>query len=226
MLYASMMLLLVSAAFTPTNASGHSSAEQKCSCAQYEPDAPFTIDCDAPGPIRQATATLDSTCKAVNGEYEWGGIFATPLNAYEWKAQAVGGAYADASMKLVLFSTTGATKADLIANAAAARTLMAGTCTDVNTGGSIPAPTSTGACYKLMFPAANVDFTATVDATNVANIAAFAEHVPTEFERDTHYFLDTAGTDIEPAAETDAEEYNGREYTANGIKVRRLGSNC
>ena len=70
MLYASKVLLLVSAALTQTNAAGSGGTEQKCSCAKHEPDHPFTIDCNAAAAIRAATATLDSTCKQVNGEYE------------------------------------------------------------------------------------------------------------------------------------------------------------
>merc|ERR1740138_737896 len=80
---------------------------------------------------------------------------------------------------------------------------MGGTCTTVNTAGNIIAPTATGACYTLTFPAATVDFSATVDTTGVANVAFFAEHVPTEFERDKHYFLSNdMATDIEPLAQT------------------------
>ena len=32
--------------------------------------------------------TLESTCKENNAEYEWGGSFATPANAYKWVAEA------------------------------------------------------------------------------------------------------------------------------------------
>ena len=189
--------------------------KEKCSCAQAEPDHPFTINCDNAQAIRDATTTLESTCKVNNAGYEWGGAFATPANAYKWVAQAAsedGTEYADPSMKLVVFDVHAADKEHLLELAETAKTLIAGTCTAVNTQGTIPAPTEAGACYTLTFPAdAATDFDATITTTGVANVAFFAEHVPTEFERDTHYFMSTdLATDIEPAAETDPEEYNCR----------------
>ena len=41
----------------------------------------------------------------------------------------------------------------------------------------------------------------TIDTTGVAGLVIAGEHGPTEFERDTHYLYDSAGTDIEPVAE-------------------------
>ena len=40
-----------------------------------------------------------------------------------------------------------------------------------------------------------------IDTTGVAAVSIFAEHVPTEFERDTHYLKDVNGDDVEPVAE-------------------------
>jgi len=194
--------LLVSALALPAALAGgvHGEAEE-CSCAQFEPDHPFTIDCDAPDPIRAATVKLETTCKEATS-YEWGGAFATPANGYKWVAQAVDGAYADPAMKLVVFDVHAADKEHLLELAANAATLMAGDCTAVSSGGDIPAPTASGACYQLTFPEdASADFQANVDTTGVANVAFFGEHVPTEFERDTHYFMSTdLATDIEPVA--------------------------
>ena len=208
------VILLVAAALVRTDAAGdHGGVKEKCSCAQAEPDHPFTIDCDNAAAIRTATTTLETTCKANNAGYEWGGAFATPANAYKWVAQAKkegGTEYADPSMKLVVFDVHAADKEHLLELAETAKTLIAGTCTVVNTQGNIPKPTEAGACYTLTFPTTNPstnDFHATVDTTGVANVAFFGEHGPTEFERDTHYFMSTdLATDIEPAAQTDAEE--------------------
>ena len=132
-----------------------------------------------------------------------------------------------------------ADKEHLLELAETAKTLIAGTCTVVNTEGTIPKPTETGACYTLTFPTVNpatTDFHATVDTTGVANVAFFGEHGPTEFERDTHYFMDNgmsvadmasatagntvaSGGPVEPGedgkAQTDAEEYNCR-FLKNG----------
>ena len=78
--------LLVAAALTQTNAE-HPHDKEECACAQHEIDHPFTIDCANVAAIRAATVTLESTCKANNAGYEWGGAFATPNNAYKWVAQ-------------------------------------------------------------------------------------------------------------------------------------------
>ena len=207
------VILLVAAALIRTDAAGdHGGVKEKCSCAQAEPDHPFTINCDNAQAIRDATTTLESTCKDNNAGYEWGGAFPTADNAYKWVAQAVDGAYADPAMKLVVFDVHAADKAHLLELAETAKTLIAGTCTAVSTQGNIPKPTEAGACYTLIFPTdATSDFHATINTLGVANLAFFAEHVPTEFERDTHYFMSTdPATEIEPAAETDPEEYNCR----------------
>ena len=105
-------------------------------------------------------------------------------------------------------------------NVVAANTLMQGSCVTVSNGDTIPAPTASGACYKLSFPDAATDFRATVTTTGVSNVVFFAEHVPTEFERDTHYFmsLDLA-TDIEPTAKTGPEEYNCKFLKDGEVKV-------
>jgi hypothetical protein len=205
----------------PAAQHAHASGQvQECSCAQHEPDHPFTIDCNNAAPIRAATVTLETTC--ASAVYEWGGVFSTPSDAYKWVSQAVNGAYADPEMKLVVFSVDTADSAHLLENAAAAATLMAGTCTAVNTQGNIPAPTAAGACYTLTFPTdVTVDFHATVSTAGVANVAFFTAHGPTEFERDTHYFMSTdLATDIEPAAQTYGKEYNCKSNVdANGLNV-------
>ena len=58
------------------------------------------------------------------------------------------------------------------------------------------------ASTRARIPASTTtNFEATLDTTGVAHVAFFAEHVPTEFEFDTHYFMSTdLATDIEPAA--------------------------
>ena len=228
--------LLVAAALTQQSdaAGDHGGVKEKCSCAQAEPDHPFTIDCDDTATIRNATTTLESTCKVNNAGYEWGGAVPTPDNADKWVAQAKDGAYADPSMKLVVFDVHAADKEHLLELAETAKTLIAGTCTVVNTQGTIPAPTEAGACYTLTFPTdPATDFHATVTTTGVANVAFFGEHGPTEFERDTHYLMKDgmtaaamasatsagSGGPVEPGAETDAEEFNCRLLKDGQVKT-------
>ena len=84
------ILVLVASALTQTcNAEHpHDHDKEECSCAQHEADHPFAIDCANDAAIRAATVTLESTCQEATGEYEWGGAFATPANAYTWVSQA------------------------------------------------------------------------------------------------------------------------------------------
>ena len=72
-------------------------------------------------------------------------------------------------------------------------------CITVTAGGTITPAEDT--CYMLAFNPNTDDSTFTMDASGVAAIAFFAQHFPTEFERDMHYFQDASGTDIEPMAQ-------------------------
>ena len=72
----------------------------------------------------------------------------------------------------------------------------------VQAGGTITP--AVGTCYELHFDASSADSTFTIDASGATNVAIFTEHVPTEFERDTHYLRGASGVDVEPAAEAAA----------------------
>ena len=72
------------------------------------------------------------------------------------------------------------------------------TCTNLTAGQTIT-PQSAGRCVNLVTGTAE-DSSWTIDTTNVKGLAIFAEHVPVEFERDTH-FLRAGTVDIECKAE-------------------------
>ena len=140
-------------------------------------------------------------------EYEWSGAFDTSGDTtHTWSAQAVDCAYADPTMKLVMIATTTPDAATLTAQADAMETLIDGTCTTV-TPGETMTPTTSGVCYLLTFSTtadSSVGFTDStwpIDTTGVDGILFAGQHVPIEFERDTHYLYDSAGTDVEPIAE-------------------------
>ena len=103
--------------------------------------------------------------------------------------------------------------------------LMVGTCTDVNSGDTVT-PTASG-CFNFLFSGQD-DFTATINTAGVSNLFIFAQHVPTEFERDTHYLLDMADTDIEPVASVGAPAGHDHRRLSQAVETpagrRRLGS--
>ena len=73
-------------------------------------------------------------------------------------------------------------------------------------------PGDTGNCYTLT---PDTDVYSAVFRLNLGSTgytAFFAEHVPTEFERSAHYFIDKKGVDIEPLHELPEAEEAHAEY--------------
>ncbi|GMH74309.1 hypothetical protein TrRE_jg4709 [Triparma retinervis] len=131
--------------------------------------------------------------------FEWAGVFALAATSHTWSMQKVNGAYADATMKLVLVPTTTPTEATMEAGEDAAETLMTGTCAVIEAGETMT-PASSGSCFELHVDlAADSEFL--IDTTGLSGFSVYAQHVPTEFERTKHYLYDAAGTDIEPIAQ-------------------------
>lgn len=133
------------------------------------------------------------------GSYEWAGTFDTPEAKYVWTAQSVDGAYVDPGMKIVFLPVADSTATTLSAEEAEGKHSMGMTCTDVNNGGSMTPQEDK--CYKIVFDTNLHTNSYSIDTTGVSAIAIFAEHVPTEFERSSHYIQDVHGDDIEPVAE-------------------------
>lgn len=168
---------------------------------------------------------LSETCTPADTSYpfEWAASFDTPADSYTWVSQAAtkanendvfpaGHSYADPEMKVVAYAMTSTLKAELSGKKDDADELMSsGPCPEVTvscTPGDVACaskstitPTAAGACVTLKFPTdVSKDFYATVDTTGVAHVAFFTAHMPTEFERDTYYFMSTdLATDVEPA---------------------------
>ena len=72
-------------------------------------------------------------------------------------------------------------------------------CTVVEDGESMSSIAADGTCFELHV-GTGVDSTFTIDTAGITGMAMYAQHVPTEFERDQHYLKDSAGEDIEPVA--------------------------
>jgi hypothetical protein len=123
------------------------------------------------------------------------------------------GVYPDQSMIVVIIPTAAADVATEVAgNAYMEQTaesaakgllgLIGSTCGDIANGGSMT-PATGGSCYTLNV-GAGIDSEFDIVTTGLAGVTVFAQHVPVEFERDVHYFYDSAATPlmIEPVAES------------------------
>ncbi len=136
-----------------------------------------------------------------DGAYEWAGIFEISDASHTWSMQKVDGAYADQSMRLVLIPTTTPDEATMHTLEDAATTLIqAEDCTVVEDTESITSIASDGSCFELHVGTGD-DSTYTIDTTGLTGLAVFAQHVPTEFERDQHYLKNSAGADVESVAQ-------------------------
>eukprot|EP01046_Picozoa_sp_COSAG06_P038235 COSAG06_NODE_4395_length_4301_cov_46.688720_5_plen_281_part_00 len=119
-------------------------------------------------------------------------------------------AYAEASMWLVIIPTNTVTEANMETLEAGVAALAAG-CADTAAGATIT-PVADGSCFNLQVDAANDDSTWTIGDDGTTGMAIYAQHVPTEFERDAHYLKDSSGTDIDPfAVEGDGDHAHGEE---------------
>jgi len=135
-----------------------------------------------------------SVCPAtVASEWEWGGVFTVPENKYTWVMQAATAndpdSYADPSMRLVVIPTDQTMNAltTLSVNECDGSYLMAGACQVIEDGETMGPPAATGSCYELHVKSTSHDTTFTLDLTGTNGVAFYAQHVPTEFERDQHY---------------------------------------
>jgi len=134
-----------------------------------------------------------------HGAFEWSGMFSVNDSSHTWSMQKVDGDYADPSMRVVFFPADPLTEETLISFEMAAETLIEDDdkCVVVVDGGSMSAVAAEGSCFELTVGAGD-DTTFTVDTSGISGLAVFAQHFPTEFERDKHYFMDSSGANIEP----------------------------
>ena len=135
--------------------------------------------------------------------FEWAGVFEMDDATHTWSMQKVDGAYADPTMWLVLIPTHSADEATIHDLENGVDALVDAGCTVVEDGGTMTNIASNGTCFELHVGTGD-DTTYTIDTADVHGMAMYAQHVPTEFERDQHYLKDSTGADIEPAAQEGA----------------------
>ena len=139
-----------------------------------------------------------------DGPFEWAGIFEIADSTHTWSMQKVGGEYADPSMRIVLIPTDTATEEGMHSLEGGVEDLIEGdSCLVVEDGETMTSIAAEGSCFELHVGTGD-DSSYTIDTTGMTGLAVFAQHVPTEFERDQHYLKDSSGTDIEPVAQEGA----------------------
>ena len=149
-------------------------------------------------------------------------------------------------MTVAVFAMPNSLKSELFGKKDEADTLMSGdscpeitsACTPGTECASAPTitPTTAGVCRTLRFPnsaATLKDFHATINTAGIAHVAFFTAHMPTEFERDQHYFVSTDHSSWhEPISSLDNDAAHshrrrlsavdhGRRLSAGGRKVGR-----
>ena len=138
-----------------------------------------------------------------SGPFEWAGIFEMNDATHTWSMQKVDGDYADPTMRLVLIPTDTPTEETMHGLESGVEALIEGDCTVVEDGETMTSIAAEGSCFELHVGTSD-DSTFTIDTTGITGMSMYAQHVPTEFERDQHYLKDSAGTDIEPIAQEGA----------------------
>ena len=118
--------------------------------------------------------------------------------------QKVDGVYADPTMRLVLIPTDTPTAETMESLEEKAEGLITGDVFTVIEDGELMKPAAVGSCFELHVGSGD-DSTFTIDTSGISGLAIYAQHVPTEFERDRHYLYDSKGTDIEPIAQEGGE---------------------
>ena len=140
--------------------------------------------------------------------WEWAGIFATPEDVYLWTAQSKkDGTWADPTMHLVVLPAPDDAETTLHGLEDTADHAWEH-CSDDRTKPDSPAVELGGVitpdehkCYNLHFDSDVWQSLFKIDAKGHSHLAIFAQHFPTEFERDAHYLKDEHGEDIEPVHE-------------------------
>jgi len=138
-----------------------------------------------------------------DGGFEWAGVFEMDDATHTWSMQKVDGDYADPTMWLVLIPTDSPTEDTMHDLEGGIDALVDAGCTVVEDGESMSSIAADGTCFELHVGTGD-DSTFTIDTAGINGMAMYAQHVPTEFERDQHYLKDSAGVDIEPVAQEGA----------------------
>ena len=136
-------------------------------------------------PLALAAALLQA--EPISGAIEWSGVFSVDDSTHIWSMQKVDGAYADPSMRVVLFATDSPVEETIHTFEEQAEALIEGNACEITEDGeTIPRPAATGSCFELHVGTGD-DTYFTMDTNGLSGLAIYAQHFPLEFERDEHY---------------------------------------
>jgi hypothetical protein len=178
----------------------------------YENTCESYAECNTPLSMSDG---YDPTVCVPPPAFEWAGVFSLAASSHTWSMQKVGGAYADATMRLVLVPTNAPTAETMEAGEAAGGSLLTGDACAVIEDGESMTPAAGGSCFELHVGTGE-DSTFTIVTSGISGVVVYAQHVPIEFERNRHYLYDSAGTDIEPIAQESAGGDNAHHAHAHG----------
>ena len=123
-------------------------------------------------------------------------------------------------MRLVLIPTDTPTEETMHGLEGGVEALMEGDCTVVEDGETMSSIAADGSCFELHVGTGD-DSMFTIDTAGITGMAMYAQHVPTEFERDQHYLKDSAGTDIEPIAQEGAGAHDHADHGDDDTMMMR-----
>ena len=181
---------------------GHSHAGSE-PCEDLATEKGWTIDCDNVTPVNTAFTYLTTNSAACQkaASFEWAGIFAVSGTSQTWTMAKKDGAYADPTMKVVLFSTTSATETIMHSLEDSVKALIEGTCEVVEDGETMTGILTSGKCFEWHVDASKDVSSFNIDTTGITGLSTYTAHSPYEFEADEHYLKNSAGANVEHVAE-------------------------
>jgi hypothetical protein len=162
---------------------------------------------------------IHDTCEETDDKaFEWAGVFSIAESSHTWLMQKKSGKYADPTMKVVFIPTGTPTKAEMESLENKGSNLLLGSC-QKKIHQEVMKPAAGGSCFDLNVDTTLDDTRFTIDTTGITGLAIYAQHVPTEFERDTHYLLDPTGTAVEPAAQESTGGHHDHDHGRRLVDV-------
>eukprot|EP00435_Cladocopium_sp_Y103_P017180 s1028_g4.t1 len=154
-------------------------------------------------------------------DWEWEGVFHVHYGGVlTWIAQKVDGAYADATMKIVIRTTTGSSKSGLEAAESAALSDWNGNFTTVNNGDTL----SPNNAYELVFDTTSWVTMFKINVPPETELAFFCQHFPSEFvSGGFNYLISEAGKVMTTAYNVSALTSCNEDSDAHSVNTDLIG---